>query len=145
PQANDHDLRRGTADGGDQNLIASLKPHEPVGRPTPPPSAPRNASPSSPSYDAFFHGLGHEGRFPPAKLNGRYRFRKRSVAVSDCRPGLLGQALRVGDLISGRPARRELRTTIRASERDPHEAGRQKIGGSPAAQPRPKRRAVGDQ
>jgi hypothetical protein len=26
---------------------------------------------------------GHEGRFPPAKLNGRYRFRKRSVAVSD--------------------------------------------------------------
>jgi hypothetical protein len=26
---------------------------------------------------------GHEGRFPPAKLNGHYRFRKRSVAVSD--------------------------------------------------------------
>src|SRR3954453_20239361 len=58
-QANDHDLRRGTADGGDQNLIASLKPHAPVGRPTPPPSPPRNASPSSTSYDAFFHGLGH--------------------------------------------------------------------------------------
>ena len=37
---------------------------------------------------------GHEGRFPPPKLNGRYRFRKRSLAVSDCRPGLLRQALR---------------------------------------------------
>src|SRR5438046_8567499 len=49
PQANDHDLRCGTADGGDQGLIASLKPHAPVRRPTPPPSAPRNASPSSPS------------------------------------------------------------------------------------------------
>jgi len=28
---------------------------------------------------------GHEGQFPPAKLNGRYRFKKRSIAVSDCR------------------------------------------------------------
>jgi len=38
-------------------------------------------------------GLGHEGRFPPVKLYGRYRFRKRSMAVSVCRPGLLGQPL----------------------------------------------------
>src|SRR4029077_20205266 len=29
-QANDHDLRCGAADGGDQNLIASLKPHASV-------------------------------------------------------------------------------------------------------------------
>jgi hypothetical protein len=28
--ANDHDLRCGTADGGDQNRIASLTPHAPV-------------------------------------------------------------------------------------------------------------------
>src|SRR5207245_11530741 len=73
PQANDHDLRRGTADGGDQNLIASLKPHEPVGRPTPPPSAPRNASPSSTSYDAFFHSLGRIERFPPPGLSAQCR------------------------------------------------------------------------
>src|SRR3954463_6738437 len=26
---------------------------------------------------------GHEGRFPPPGLNGRYRYRKRSEAVSD--------------------------------------------------------------
>jgi hypothetical protein len=30
PQTNDYDLRGGTADGGDQNLIASLKPHTPI-------------------------------------------------------------------------------------------------------------------
>src|SRR5216684_3914958 len=30
PEANDYDLRGGTADGGDQNLIASLKPHAPI-------------------------------------------------------------------------------------------------------------------
>src|SRR5882762_565885 len=37
PQANDHDLRGGTADGGDQNLIASLKPRavDQRARPTP--------------------------------------------------------------------------------------------------------------
>src|ERR1700693_5356013 len=29
-EANDHDLRRGTPDDGDQNLIASLKPHAPI-------------------------------------------------------------------------------------------------------------------
>jgi len=44
--------------------------------------------------------VGHEGRLPPAKLNGRYRFRKRSAAVSDCRPGLLGQALSNGAIAS---------------------------------------------
>jgi hypothetical protein len=31
PQANDHDLRGGAADGGDQSLIASLKLLAPVG------------------------------------------------------------------------------------------------------------------
>src|SRR5262249_12564113 len=30
PQANDYDLRGGTADGGDQGLIASPNPHPPV-------------------------------------------------------------------------------------------------------------------
>src|ERR1700692_5018713 len=30
PQANDHDLRGGTADGGDQALIVSLKPDAPA-------------------------------------------------------------------------------------------------------------------
>jgi len=33
PQANDHDLRGSTADGRDQNLIASLKPHASVNLP----------------------------------------------------------------------------------------------------------------
>src|SRR5260370_12243438 len=66
PQANDHDLRGGTADGGDQNLIASLKPRavDQRARPTPRQEntarpLPRlaqfstpSASPSLPSADA---------------------------------------------------------------------------------------------
>src|SRR6201987_4140169 len=41
--------------------------------------------------------LGHEEPFPPPGLNGRYQFRKRSVAVGDCLPRLLVQALSLGD------------------------------------------------
>jgi hypothetical protein len=35
-------------------------------------AAKHSASPTS--YRAFFHGLGHEERFPPRRLNVRYRF-----------------------------------------------------------------------
>jgi hypothetical protein len=56
------------------------------------PSRERRAHFSHPSGPAGLNaGTGHEGRFPPHGLNGRYRFRKRSVAVSDCRPALLRQ------------------------------------------------------
>jgi len=54
---------------------------------------------------------GHEGRFPPHGLNGRYRFRKRSVAVSDCRPGLLRQALRAAIIAPSPRLRRRSRST----------------------------------
>src|SRR5205823_9006421 len=58
----------------------SLKPHAPVGRPTPPPSAPRNASPSSTSYDAFFHSL---GRMRKPKHGGvEVRLRRNPVAAA---------------------------------------------------------------
>ncbi len=40
PQANDQDLRSGTADGGDHNLIASLKPPVPIDQPPSRPSWP---------------------------------------------------------------------------------------------------------
>ena len=39
-------------------------------------------------------GLGHEGRLPPAKLNGVIGSESGQRPVSDCRPGLLGQALK---------------------------------------------------
>jgi hypothetical protein len=58
PQANDHDLRCGTADGGHQNLIAlSRKPpidHRRLDRH----GGKHSAAPTS--HAAFFHGLGHD-------------------------------------------------------------------------------------
>jgi hypothetical protein len=51
--------------------------------------------------------MGHEGRFPPAKLNGRYRLESGQCRSAICRPGLLGQALRL---------RREARRDGRSDE-----------------------------
>src|SRR5205085_8696411 len=57
PQANDQDLRSGTADGGDQNLIASLKLLASVCLSA---SAltPGKHGASTHTSDAFSHGLG---------------------------------------------------------------------------------------
>src|SRR5439155_17506352 len=59
PQANDQDLRSGTADGGDQNLIASLKLLASVCLSA---SAltPGKHGASTHTSDAFFHGLGQD-------------------------------------------------------------------------------------
>src|ERR1700738_4829242 len=52
-QANDHDLRCGTADGGDQNLIAPLKPLATVGLPRSRPPRPGTNSASPPPLTRF--------------------------------------------------------------------------------------------
>src|SRR5436853_887575 len=57
PQANDHDLRGGAADGGDQSLIASLKLLAPAGL-SASALAPGKRSASTHTSDAFSHGLG---------------------------------------------------------------------------------------
>src|SRR5438552_7205954 len=59
PQANDLDLRCGTADGGDQNLIAALKLIAPVCLSTSAIAPEKHSAPAHTS-DAFSHGLGHE-------------------------------------------------------------------------------------
>src|SRR5207244_9740158 len=43
-KAGDRDHRRGTADGGDQSLIVSLKPYAPIDQPPPRPSWPRSTA-----------------------------------------------------------------------------------------------------
>jgi hypothetical protein len=53
PQANDQDLRGRTADGGDQNLIASLKPRATIGLPGSRPSRPGKNSASPPPLTRF--------------------------------------------------------------------------------------------
>src|SRR5262249_62409803 len=71
-QANDHDLRSGTADGSDQNLIALFKATRPS----------RSGSALAPwetqcvGPNPFFHGLGQTQQFPTPRVNGRYRIRK---------------------------------------------------------------------
>src|SRR2546421_4365236 len=68
-QANDQDLRSGTADGGDQNLIASLKLLASVCLSA---SAltPGKHGASTHTSDAFSHGLGHEYAFGRTRLDG---------------------------------------------------------------------------
>src|SRR5262249_23380191 len=64
-QANDHDLRSGTADGSDQNLIALFKATRPS----------RSGSALAPwetqcvGPNPFFHGLGQEYAFPYPQLD----------------------------------------------------------------------------
>jgi hypothetical protein len=70
PQANDHDLRCGTADGGDQDLIASRKPRTTVDQTGVSTLTAGKHAASLTSHDAFFHGLGHEHSFSPAELDG---------------------------------------------------------------------------
>lgn len=60
---NDHDLRCQTADGGDQHLIAPLKPHAPVCLSVLGPYAREHSSPPS-SYAAFSTASGSTGRPP---------------------------------------------------------------------------------
>src|SRR6266513_2378457 len=72
PQANDLDVRCGTADGGDQDLIASLKLLARVCL-SASALAPGKHSVSTGTSDAFSHGLGHEDPFALPTLNGRSR------------------------------------------------------------------------
>src|SRR5882762_6010089 len=53
PQANDRDLRRGTADGGDQDLIASRKPRVPIDQRAPQPLSPGNTARRTPPIARF--------------------------------------------------------------------------------------------
>ena len=77
------DLRRGTADGGDPNLIASLKPHAPADLPAPRPSWPPNTAHRPPPIARFPTASGKIQRFPWPRLNGRCLFRKRSSAANN--------------------------------------------------------------
>ena len=69
PQANDHDLRGSTADGRDQNLIASLKPHASVNLPVSQLSC-RETQRVAHFSEAFSHGLGHQYAFRTLKRDG---------------------------------------------------------------------------
>src|SRR5216684_5856858 len=80
PQANDQDLRGGTADGGDQNLIASLNPEAPVCLSASALPIGKHSA-SIDTSDAFSHGLGHEDQFPPPSLSGRYRLSEATFAA----------------------------------------------------------------
>src|SRR5207248_10704991 len=80
PQANDHDLRGGAADGGDQSLIASLKLLPPVGLSTSA-LAPGKRSASTHTSDAFFHGLGQTLPSDGRSANDRFRAMSGSPSV----------------------------------------------------------------
>src|SRR5712691_13039202 len=54
PQANDQDLRGGTAGGGDPNLIVSLTPHAPDDLPAPRPPWPANTAHRQPPIARFY-------------------------------------------------------------------------------------------
>src|SRR5690242_13258589 len=58
PQANDHDLRCGTPDGSDQNLIALFKATRPSRSTAVSALAPRGTQCVGPCSNPFFHGLG---------------------------------------------------------------------------------------
>src|SRR6266568_2185918 len=88
-KAGDRDHRCGTADGGDQNLIASRKPRVPIDQRAPRPSSPGNTAPRPPpiarfstaSVDTRRSGL---ARFvmPSSKTSHLLHSPRRSTSVS---------------------------------------------------------------
>jgi len=62
-QANDQDLRGGTAAGGDPDLIASLKPQAPIDQPASRPSRPGNTPRRSPHITRFSTASGIKSGF----------------------------------------------------------------------------------
>src|SRR6185437_8618330 len=78
PEANDYDLRCGTPDGSDQNVIALFKATRPSRSTAVSALAPRGTQCVGPCSNPFFHGLG----LMPTALNSlRFPLAPKSIPV----------------------------------------------------------------